>query len=117
MLLVPLFYSQERRNDFWSGPAVISVCNFLYNFIKSPKKWSGQNRTSQTGSYTYESGGNSLVTSFPIDSNVYNDHLPGRGALNKTIKLCSTKMTLLLQLHIFRLILHVYSNKLRVITV
>ena len=37
MLLVPLFYSQERRNDFWSGLAVISVCDFLYNFIKSPK--------------------------------------------------------------------------------
>ena len=110
MLLVPLFYSQEHRNDFWSGPVVISVCDFLYNFIKSPKKWSSQNRTSRTGSYTYESGGNSLVTSFPIDSNVYNDHLPGRGA---TIKFCSTK----LQLHIFRLILHVYSNKLRVITV
>ena len=61
MLLVPLFYSQERRNDFWSGPAVISMCDFLYNFIKSPKKWSGQNQTSQTGSYTYESVGNSLV--------------------------------------------------------
>ena len=26
----------------------------IVNFIKSPKKWSGQNRTSRTGSYAYD---------------------------------------------------------------
>ena len=56
---------QEHRKDFWSGPALIgahvwhTACNgvcmqiSIMNLIKSPKKWSGQNRTSQTGSYAY----------------------------------------------------------------
>ena len=52
---------QGHRKDVWSGLAVIGACGAwaqflrisIMNFIKSPKKWSGQNLTSQTGSYMY----------------------------------------------------------------
>ena len=55
--------SQGCRKDFWSGLAVIGVHKVrtqllnisIVNFIKSPKKWSGQNRTSRTGSYAHDS--------------------------------------------------------------
>ena len=48
-------HDQECRKDFWSGPAVVSAhAIFIMNFIKSAKKWSSQNRTSWTGSYTYD---------------------------------------------------------------
>ena len=45
-----------RKKDFWSGPAVTGMCEVctqfcIMNFIKSPKKWAGQKRTSRTGSY------------------------------------------------------------------
>ena len=53
------YYVQGHRKDFWSGPAVIGTREarmqlLNINFIKSPKKWSSQNRSSRTSSYTYD---------------------------------------------------------------
>ena len=44
---------QGGRKDFWSGLAVIGARAKPARNLKSPKKWSGQNRTSRTGSYAY----------------------------------------------------------------
>ena len=50
VIIVSLVFIQGCRKDFWSGPVVIGAQPFfsmsIMNFIKSPKKWSGQNRTS-----------------------------------------------------------------------
>ena len=53
-----LHTTQWHRKDFWSGPAVIGTCEVRMQFLNIsvtnlPKKLSGQNRISRTGSYTY----------------------------------------------------------------
>ena len=62
-LTYKLVKPQERRNDIWSGPVVISAPQArMQFFIKSPKKWSGQNRTD---SYAYEPA-RTLVSFFQV---------------------------------------------------
>ena len=39
------------------------------NFIELPKKWSGQNRSSRTGSYAYDTGG--LDAGVQISSSIH----------------------------------------------
>ena len=47
-------YIRSIGRTFEVVQAVISVCQVhMQFFIKSPKKWSGQNRTSQTDFYAY----------------------------------------------------------------
>ena len=67
---------QRCRKDFWSDLAVIGArevrVQFLLWIIKSPKKWSSKNRTSQTSSYTCVKSCSSCLFSFTAGSGV--DH-------------------------------------------
>ena len=53
--IIIIYHEKSQLNRLVRG----SLTLVPINFIKSPKKWSGQNRTSQTGSYAYVSTFNS----------------------------------------------------------